>query len=86
MAKDAVRKIKDCDQAYAKYYLEVGKYWKRQLSVFGDTYKVNKVYPREIKLNKPTSLGDECFECSSNPPALWSGIDYFPVVMIELGA
>ena len=83
-ARDMVQETNDCDRAYLEYYSKIRAYWKDNLSAFGDRYRVQKVHPREIKLDKPKELGDQCFDRSANPPALWSGIDYFPVLTIEL--
>lgn len=82
--RDMVREVKECNRAYLEYYSKISEFWGNQLSVFGDRYKVKKVHPREIKLNKPKELRDQCFDRSANAPVLWSGVDYFPVVTFEL--
>lgn len=82
-AREKFLETKDCDQAYREYYSKIQEYWKNNLSVFDDRYLVKKVQAREIKLNKPKELGDQCFDRSLNLPPLWSGADFFPVLTIE---
>lgn len=82
--RDMVREVEGCNRAYLEYYSKISEFWGRQLLAFGGRYKIKKVHPREIKFNKPKDLRDQCFDWSANPPVLWSGVDYFPVVTIEL--
>lgn len=81
--RNMVQEIMECDQAYLEYYSKISEFWESKLSIFGDRYHVKKVHPREIKLRKPKELHDQCFDMSASPPALWSGVDYFPVITIE---
>lgn len=81
---NAVKKVNDCKKAYSEYQLEIEKFWQQQLFIPEHEYKFTKIHSREIKLDKPKELGDRCFENPSQVPKLWSSIDYFPVVTIEL--
>ena len=76
-------KIKDCSRAYSKYYSEVENFWIKQLSKNNGRYSFVKIFPREIKMSKPPNLAENCFEETNKPPALWFGIDYFPIIVIE---
>jgi hypothetical protein len=82
-ARKSALAFKDCSQAYSKYYLEIERFWVEQLLRHGSIYDVVKINPREIKLDKPLTLADKCFEATGKPPALWSGVDYFPVILVK---
>lgn len=80
-ARATVESVSECRDAYSQYYSVISEYWKNNLTVH--PYVVNKIHPREIKLDKPTNHGDNCFTSPAWKPVPWSGIDYFPVITIE---
>jgi len=80
-ARSTVENVKECSDAYSRYYSAISEHWKSNLTAH--PYKFKKIHAREIKLDKPVNYGYKCFSSLEQKPVSWSGIDYFPVVTIE---